>query len=182
MNNKKTTIRMSIKAIYLAVVASAVCFIINLSQASEVHLPTKHSLEQPTELHLSPDLKEILNQEMNGIEKGMMAIIPAIAAGNWESIAQLAQKIKDSFILKQKLTENQMNELHHSLPTGFIEMDQKFHSTAEKLAHAAHQSDGELVNFYFYKLHSQCMNCHSKYASERFSNLKNIQQAETDHH
>ncbi len=119
---------------------------------------------------------------MNEIEKGMMTIIPAIAAGNWESIAKLAQKIKDSFILKQKLTKEQMKELHHSLPPGFVEMDQRFHTTAEKLAHAAHQGDGELVNFYFYKLHSQCMNCHSKYASKRFSNLKSSQQAEADHH
>jgi cytochrome c556 len=75
-----------------------------------------------------------------------------------------------------------MKERHHSLPTEFIEMDQSFHATAGKLAHAAHQGDGELVNFYFYKLHSQCMNCHSKYASERFSNLKSSQHAETDQH
>lgn len=182
MNNKNNTSWIPIKAIRLVVVASAVCFIISLSQASEDHLPPKHSTEQLAELHLSSDLKEVLNQEMNGIEKGMMAIIPAIAAGNWEAIANLAQKIKDSFILKQKLTEDQMKELHHSLPNGFIEMDQRFHSTAEKLAHVAHQSDGELVNFFFYKLHSQCMNCHSKYATERFSNLKNSQQAKTDHH
>ena len=182
MFDEKNTIRMPIKAIRLAVLTFAVCSIISLSQAAEVNHPKKHSPEQPTELHLSHDLKEVLNQEMNGIEKGMMAIIPAIAAGNWESIAKLAQKIKDSFILKQKLTEDQMKELHHALPTGFIAMDQRFHSTAEKLARAAHQSDGELVNFYFYKLHSQCMNCHSKYVSERFSNLKNSQQAKTDHH
>ena len=179
---KKIPSGFPIKAIRLAVLTSTVCFIISLSHASEVHLPEKHSPQQPAELHLSHDLKEVLNQEMNEIEKGMMAIIPAIAAGNWQSIAKLAQKIKDSFILKQKLTEDQMKELHHSLPTEFIAMDQSFHATAGKLAHAAHQGDGELVNFYFYKLHSQCMNCHSKYASERFSNLKSSQQAETDHH
>jgi len=182
MSIENNTSRLPIKAIRLAVLTTAVCFIISLSQASEVLLPQKHSPEQPAELHLSHDLKEVLNQEMNAIQKGMMAIIPAIAAGNWQSIAQLAQKIKDSFILKQKLTEDQMKELHHSLPTEFIAMDQSFHATAGKLAHAAHQGDEELVNFYFYKLHSQCMNCHAKYASERFSNLKSSQQAATDHH
>jgi|AMWB02.1.fsa_nt_gi cytochrome c556 len=182
MGIQKNNIRMPLKAIRLAVLTSAVCSIITLSHASEVHLSPKHSPTQPAELHLSHDLKEVLNQEMNAIQKGMMAIIPAIAAGNWQSIAELAQKIKDSFILKQKLTEDQMKELHHSLPTGFIAIDQSFHVTAGKLAHAAHQGDGELVNFYFYKLHSQCMNCHAKYASDRFSNLKSNQQAATDQH
>ncbi|TKB06395.1 cytochrome c [Desulforhopalus sp. IMCC35007] len=182
MRIKKNTTKRQINSIRLAVLTTSVCFIISLSLASEVHLPEKHSPEQPAELHLSHDLKEVLNQEMNEIEKGMMAIIPAIAAGNWQALAQLAQKIKDSFILKQKLTEDQMQELHHSLPSGFIEMDQEFHTTAGKLAHAAHQSDGELVNFYFYKLHSQCMSCHAKYAPKRFSNLKSSHQAGTGHH
>ena len=61
-------------------------------------------------------------------------------------------------------------------------MDHSFHSTAEKLAHAANQHDAELVNFYFYKLHSQCVKCHSKYALERFPSLKKMHQGESDHH
>jgi hypothetical protein len=119
---------------------------------------------------------------MNGIEEGMMKIIRGIAAGNWETIANIAQQIKNSFILKQKLTQKQVEELHNSLPAAFIEMDHSFHSTAEKLVHAAHENDGELVNFYFYKLHSQCIQCHSKYALERFPNLKKVQQGKSDHH
>ena len=85
------------------------------------------------------------------------------------------------FLSQQKLTEKQIEELHHSLPAEFIEMDHSFHSTAGKLAHAALEQDGELVNFYFYKLHSQCINCHSKYASERFPKLGKIQQNHDDH-
>ena len=61
-------------------------------------------------------------------------------------------------------------------------MDRDFHSYAGKLAHAAHKQDGELVNFYFYKLHSQCMKCHSKYASERFPNFQKIEHSKSDHH
>lgn len=74
-----------------------------------------------------------------------------------------------------------MKELHHSLSAEFVEMDQNFHSTAAKLSRAAHQQDGELVNFYFYRLHSQCISCHSKYATERFSNFKKIQQGKSGH-
>ena len=79
------------------------------------------------------------------------------------------------------VTEKQLEELHHSLPAEFIEMDHGFHSTAGKLAHAAIQNDGELVNFYYYKLHSQCIKCHSKYASKRFPDLKKIHQEESEH-
>ena len=160
------------KAIVLAVIALTSYCLIGISQASEDKHHESHTIEEGSELQISNDLKVVLNQEMNGIEAGMMKIIPAIAAGDWETIANIAKKIKNSFILKQKLTQEQIEELHQSLPAEFIEMDHGFHATAGKLAHAAHQHDGELVNFYFYKLHSQCTKCHSKYASERFSDLK----------
>ena len=169
-------------AIYLAVVASTAWYFFSVSQASEVEQHENHKAEKRSEFHLSNDLKAILNQEMNEIEGGMKKIIPAISAGDWGTIVDIAKNIQDSFILKQKLTQEQIEELHHSLPAEFIEMDHSFHSTAGKLVHAAHQHDGELVNFYFYKLHSQCINCHSKYATERFPNFKEIHQGESDHH
>ena len=164
---------------YLAVIVLASYFFIGTAQAADANPHGKHMGEKSSEFHLSHDLKELLNQEMNGIQAGMMKIIPAIAAGDWETIAGIAKNINDSFILKQKLTQKQIEELHHSLPAGFIEIDQNFHSTAEKLAHSAHQQDAELVNFYFYKLHNQCTQCHSKYATERFPNLK---PGESSHH
>jgi len=170
------------KAIYLAMIASATYCFISISQASEVKEHETPTIEKSSKLHLSHDLKVILNQEMNEIQEGMMKIIPAISAGNWETIANIAKKIKNSFILKQKLTQKQIEELHGSLPAEFIEMDHNYHSTAGKLAHAALQHDGELVNFYFYKLHSQCIKCHSKYASERFPNFKKDKHGNSENH
>jgi hypothetical protein len=130
-----------------------------------------HEPAEAAELHLSDDLKALLNQEMREIEAGMMEMIPAISAGDWEVIAQVARKIDESFIMKQALTEPQLEELHHALPAKFVALDEYFHSTAGKLAEAAHRRDGELVNFYYYQLHSQCMTCHVGYASERFPDL-----------
>ena len=170
-----------IKAICFAVIASSAFFFFSIGQAADTKHSENHTISEHSSVHLSTDLKVILNQEMPEIEQGMMNIIPAISAGNWENITEIAKKIKNSFILKQKLTEKQIDELHHSLPAEFIEMDLSFHSSAGKLAHAALEQDGELVNFYFYKLHSQCMNCHSKYASERFPNLKKIQETKKGH-
>ena len=176
--NKSVKIR---KLISITVIVLATCSLLSISQASDDKHHKNHAIEKRSKIDLSHDLKVILNQEMTAIEGGMMKIIPAISAGKWETIADIATNIKKSFILKQKLTEKQIEELHGSLTTEFIEMDRDFHSTAGKLAHAAHQFDGELVNFYFYKLHSQCIKCHSKYASERFPNLKNNQPGKSDH-
>ncbi len=181
MPKEKSVKRIMEKTIYLAVIALAICCFVSNSQASDDQQHEKHTIEERSKLHLSHDLKVILNQEMNGIEQGMMKIIPAISAGNWENINNIARKIKNSFILKQKLTKEQIAELHDSLPAAFIEMDHSFHATAEKLAHAAMQHDAELVNFYYYKLHGQCIKCHSKYALERFPNLEKIQHGKSGH-
>ena len=170
------------KAVILGVIVTIPFCFIGIGYSSELKKQEKHMVEEGFELHLSHDVKVILNQEMKEIEEGMMKIIPAISAGSWETIASIAKNIKDSFILKQKLTEQQIEELHHSLTAEFVEMDRNFHSTAGKLTDAAHQQDGELVNFYFYKLHSQCMTCHSKYASKRFSSFQKIQHDKSDHH
>ncbi len=183
MTNKQIGRSSTKKTIGLAVMVAISCYFISIGQASDANEHAVHTIEKGSVLHLSHDLKAILNQEMRAIEAGMMKIIPAISAGNWETIATIATNIKDSFILKQKLTKQQIQELHHALSSEFVEMDQNFHTTAGKLSHAAHQQDGELVNFYFYKLHSQCMTCHSTYASQRFPSFqKTVKQGKNDHH
>lgn len=123
------------------------------------------------EIHLSADLHHLLAQEMLAIENGMKDLIPAISSGEWEKMASIAQKISDSFIMKQKLTAAQKKELHRSLPRLFVEMDQDFHNSASMLAHAAGMENADVVNFYFFKLNSACVACHAKYASERFPGL-----------
>ena len=120
---------------------------------------------------LSPGLLALLNQEMKLIQQGMMDMVPAIAAGEWNKVADLGQKIKASFILKQKLTEAQKEELHQVLPQQFIEMDMDFHKSAGMLAHAAEMKNADVVNFYFYKMNVACVSCHGKYAAKRFPGL-----------
>lgn len=128
---------------------------------------------QPTAaLPLSPDVRALLNQEMRGIEGGVTTIAKALAAGNWERIAATGTQIRDSFILKQKLSRRQRQELHRVLPAAFVAMDRNFHAAAGKLARAARQRDGELVGFYLYRLQSLCVGCHSRYAAERFPGLR----------
>jgi hypothetical protein len=134
------------------------------------------------EIQLSPDLKALLNQEMAAIEKGMMDLIPAISAGEWDTAASIGKNIKDSFIMKQKLTKLQKDELHRELPPGFIEMDQEFHKSAGMLAHAAEMKNADVVNFYFFKLNNACVACHGKFAAERFPGLVKGAGKEGSHH
>jgi len=124
-------------------------------------------------VQLSAELLALLNEEMGLIQEGMMNLIPAIAAGEWDKVSAIGQKIKASFILKQKLTEAQKEELNHVLPQQFIEMDMDFHKSAGMLAHAAEMKNADVVNFYFYKLNAACVSCHGKYAAGRFPGLAN---------
>jgi len=115
------------------------------------------------------------------IQQGMMDMVPAIAAGEWDKVSTIGQKIKASFILKQKLTDAQKEELHRVLPPQFIEMDTDFHKSAGMLAHAAEMKNADVVNFYFYKMNAACVSCHGKYAAERFPGLTNGDEEEHHH-
>ncbi len=176
MDGSKTVSR---NVAVLAMIAFTFLTPIDAGQASgKPH--DEHSIAN--ELRLSSNLEAMLNREMQAIETGMMKIIPASASGDWETLETIAVGIEDSFILKQELTREQMAELHHSLPVEFVEMDREFHSTAGKLAHAAHERDSELVSFYFYRLHSQCAQCHVKFATRRFPDLSAGRPGDGDHH
>ncbi|BBG65748.1 hypothetical protein NNO_1045 [Hydrogenimonas sp.] len=121
---------------------------------------------------LSPELRELLSQEMKALQKGMMSLVPELASGNWSGIEKIAKKIEESYILKQKLTKEQAEELHSKLPTSFIELDSSFHKDAGMLVHVAKNRNAELANFYFFKMNNACVNCHSKFATHRFPALK----------
>ena len=141
-----------------------------------------HHMEPPTSqgIRLSADLLALLNQEMGLIQQGMMDMIPANAAGEWDKVSAISIKIKESFILKQKLTEGQKEELHRVLPQQFIDMDMDFHKSAGMLAHAAERKNADVVNFYIYKMNAACVSCHGKYAAERFPGL--AKGADEEHH
>ena len=131
-------------------------------------------------VQLSPDLLTLLNQEMGLIQQGMMDMVPATAAGEWDKVSAIGIKIKQSFILKQKLTKTQKEELHRVLPQQFIEMDMDFHKSAGMLAHAAEMKNADVVNFYLYKMNAACVSCHGKYAAERFPGL--AKEGDEEHH
>lgn len=130
---------------------------------------------------LSPGLRELLSKEMLAIQQGMMSIIPAYAAGQWDEIENIAHKIKNSYILKQNLSESQRHELHAALPESFIALDQQFHYLAGMLEHAAAKEKPELVGFYFSRLSDSCIACHRSHAPHKFSALATDKQNDHSH-
>lgn len=135
------------------------------------HPADQHAPPPGDHLHLSPALMDLLKQEMNAIQEGMQALIPAITSGNWQAVAETGEHIQHSYIMQQQLTDTQMEELHQALPSTFLELDQSFHHSAGMLAHAAKMKNAEVVSFYFYKLTDTCVACHRKFAGYRFPGL-----------
>ena len=120
---------------------------------------------------LSHDLRNLLAQEMQALQSGMMSIIPAYVSGNWGEIESIAEKMNSSYILKQNLTESQVKELQTALPHAFIEKDQRFHYLAGMLEHAAKNKKAELINFYFSEMNESCVSCHAIFATHKFPAL-----------
>jgi cytochrome c556 len=123
-------------------------------------------------LKLSPKLRAALVAEMAGIKTGMAELTGALATGDWVRASKHALAIRDSYILKQKLTHRELAELEHALPADFQEMDARFHRHAEALAHAAEEKNGELAGFYLGRMVESCVACHTRYATHTLPGFK----------
>lgn len=132
-------------------------------------------------LSLSPKLRSALVAEMVGVKAGVAELSGLIAMGEWKAAAQHAERIRDSYIMKQKLTREELEELERSLPAGFVEKDGQFHRHADGLAHAALENNYELEVFYFSKMMESCGACHARYATDVFEGFKPADRTETAH-
>lgn len=137
------------------------------------HSPLKEvtPTHQQVSLNLDAGIRPLLQQEMQAIQAGMMSLIPAMASGDWQKVSEVGKNIQNSYILKQHLSPQQRQHLHHHLPAAFIKKDHAFHKAAGMLAHAAEEGHIDMAQFYFYKLTTSCVDCHSDFAAPRFPNL-----------
>ena len=122
-------------------------------------------------LKLSTETRELLRAEMRAITGGIQAIAAAIATGDLETVAESSARISASYIMEQRLTARQREELQ-ALPEHFHRLDRRFHQDATRLTHAAEQGDAELAAFRYYRLVDSCVACHSAYAAHRFPGLR----------
>ncbi|MBW2279527.1 MAG: cytochrome c [Deltaproteobacteria bacterium] len=125
------------------------------------------STEDPT-ASLSPALRETFVAEMRHLDTGLGSAVSALAHADWAALEHTALEIKNSFILKQRLSPEQKAELHRVLPPAFLALDRRFHARAQRLADAARSADAELAAFHVYRLTEACGSCHAQYAKHRF--------------
>lgn len=152
--------------------------------AAGVALAQEHAApktEGTAVLPLSPKLRAALVAEMVGVKEGVAELSGLLAMGEWEAAAQRAEHVRDSYILKQKLSRAELEELERSLPGDFVEMDSQFHRHADGLAHAALEHNYELEVFYFSKMMEGCGACHARYATDVFKGYKPADRTEAAH-
>lgn len=155
-------------------------FSLLIASCSDLHITNQEnhaSIQAAAPIQMDEQIHQLLQQEMQAIQTGMMSLVPAIASGDWDKVAEIGKQIEGSYLLKQKLTDEQRHALHKSLPAEFIKRDKAFHHSAGMLAHAAEMGHPDIVNFYFYKLNTACVECHTEFASERFPLLEVKQSA-----
>jgi hypothetical protein len=150
---------------------AAVCLVPVMTSAQQA--AHDESPDAGRELKLTPELSQMLVQEMQALQESVMGLIPAISSGNWERIAAIGRNIHDSYIMQQALSDAQIEALHQSLPARFQELDHALHHSAFQLSQAASKHNIDTVLFYFYKLNAGCVACHSRYARKRFPDLAN---------
>jgi hypothetical protein len=172
MQNRKGVKVMRKTSLGFAIAASAAAIVLSGAWPASAEQAT-HGHETPVSgvQALSAPLREALSQEMVQLQTGMMTIIPAFISGDWTLIAETAKRMDESYILKQALTSEQLEELHHGLPPEFLELDAEFHYLAGMLSHAAANRKAELAAFYYSRMLESCHTCHAKFALEKFPAL-----------
>jgi len=140
--------------------------------------------DNSTENKLNPDqavgsqlpshIRSLLIEEMQAITRSMDVIFQAIIAGEHDQVVPQAQAIHDSFIMAQKMTEEDGKILHQALSEEFIERDQAFHHLSAELAEAAKNQDQQSQVELFQDMQKACLACHQKHALDRFPNLKEV--------
>lgn len=143
--------------------------------------PAPPAQNKASALTLPPTLRSALLAEMAGLKAGMAELSASLASGQWDKTAERAARIRDSYIMKQKLSRAELEQLERSLPADFVVMDQRFHRHAEGLAHAAHMRDHELAVFYFSRMLESCGSCHARYATHTFPGFRRAEPAPHAH-
>lgn len=126
----------------------------------------------PNPLGLAPELSALLRSEMARLDQGMQRLHSAIVMGRAEMAADVAQRIHDSFILEQELTDEQRKELVGSVPEDFVRRDRAFHETAAELNEAVRTRRWDRTVELYGAMTEACVGCHRAHASARFPALE----------
>ncbi|MBT3606383.1 MAG: cytochrome c [Candidatus Latescibacteria bacterium] len=121
---------------------------------------------------LPPKVRGLLIQEMHAILRATNKIVDALVRGQDYAVAENAQAIHDSFILRKKMTPDDKKALLSAVPESFVKQDRTFHALGAQLAEAARNGDKVQQQKLFSDLINACVSCHTQYATDRFPGLK----------
>ncbi|HKJ95364.1 MAG TPA: cytochrome c [Gammaproteobacteria bacterium] len=124
---------------------------------------------EPVGPNLPPRLRGLLVQEMTAILGASKDIVEALVRGRDEVVAEKAQSIHDSFILKQKMTQADREALKEAAPAAFVQRDRAFHELTGRLAQAAREGSRDRTHALFAQMINACTACHARYATDRFA-------------
>jgi len=133
--------------------------------------PAAGSGPEPVGPKLPTKVRGLLLQEMNAILEATHDILDALVRGQDEVVAEKAQAIHDSFILKQEMTAADRRALKQAVPAAFVERDKAFHELTAELAAAARDGDRARQQRLFGEMTEACTACHARYAPNRFPAL-----------
>jgi len=123
---------------------------------------------EPVWPKLTPKVQNLLRREMLSINDASQKILVALVAGEDSRVAELAQQIHDSFILRQSMTPEDKADLMAAVPKDFVRMDQTLHEISAELAQAAQAGDRAQQHERFSQMIKACSACHAQYATDRF--------------
>jgi hypothetical protein len=133
---------------------------------------TAGSHAEPVGPALTPKLRDTLREEMRQVLEASQDILAALVVGDHATVAAQSQKIHDSFILEQALTEQDLKDLEAAVPPAFLELDAAFHRTAAELATAAQAQDAGREAALLGRMIEACADCHGRFAADRFPGLE----------
>lgn len=133
---------------------------------------------EPVTPELTPKLDRLLREEMQAVQEAMNAVHTAVVTGDHSVVAEKAQAIHDSFILKRELTVGDRRDLKETVPKRFLDLDQQFHTQAADLAEAARTQSTARELKLFQRMTRSCIQCHAAYVGDRFPDLKPLRKEE----
>ncbi|MBD3225661.1 MAG: hypothetical protein GF313_13110 [Caldithrix sp.] len=137
----------------------------NKSATAETQDTTMEGLDLPVEF------QTLLRQEMRQIEKGMKHLLTDLVRGRPNQAERMAQRIHNSFILKQQLSKQELKQLIKLLPDEFVRRDRIFHKQAKQLAEASKENNFQKSAKIYGQMVNGCVGCHSRFAAERFPKM-----------
>lgn len=150
----------------------ALTAVVTFGALGSLHAGAPVEPAEPVGPKLPERVRGLLLQEMIAIQQASEEILDALVRGRDAVVAEKAQGIHDSFILKQEMTESDRKALMEAVPEEFVKRDRAFHELTGELAKAGREGDGARQRELFGEMIDACTACHARYAHDRFPGLR----------